>query len=683
MQAEISIASENNAIRIGVDPGGITPTTYINGTGTAPLDVQMNGLTQFRLNPLGLLPDPTTSKFLALTTVGDVLVTATPTAGPDVPETLTNKTIYVTQNSVIMDNIAGSPNIVDTVTQQMRTTDNVNFGSVSTLGAVVATGNVQGANGRFNTINSIALDNTATINGVNPLTTNNNLTAHVASTAAHGTTSDIVGINDTQRLTNKNIAVPSCKLVDNSDSTKIITFNDAAAVTGTTLTLTAAQTASRNLALPDATDTLVARNTVDTLTNKTLNSGVNTLTLTNLFLTNVNINNLIGQAVRPSDTPTFASITVPTITNVGILTLPTTTDTLVGKATTDTLTNKTLVDATTSIKKSSGNAFTTFDLSGMTDGTTLILAATNTNSRVINFPDATTTLVGTGVVQTLTNKTLTAPVISTISNGGTLTLPIGPQTLVGRTTTDTLTNKTIDSASNTLTITNAPLAAANINTLINQDVRTSATPTFTSGVNLTQTGNTSFSILTKADYAYSNAAGAYFTTAAAGDINLRNQDTTKSLNIGIGSGIPQLAIGNTAISYTQPISGFSGAIKTTSTFPASLSQAAGATTTLLTIPIPTNSSVAVYVYLSVRKLTGTITGYSSFLTDVKAINNAGTVTQTAGNNSSVAQTAIAGAYNGKTTLAFVVSTTNLLVNVANTFVDGTNVYGGEIYVAWS
>lgn len=52
-------------------------------------------------------------------------------------------------------------------------------------------------------------------------------------------------------------------------------------------------------------------------------------------------------------------------------------------------------------------------------------------------------VVTTTGAQTLTNKTLTAPVISTISNTGTLTLPSSTDTLVGRGTTDTLTNKTV------------------------------------------------------------------------------------------------------------------------------------------------------------------------------------------------------------------------------------------------
>jgi len=65
------------------------------------------------------------------------------------------------------------------------------------------------------------------------------------------------------------------------------------------------------------------------------------------------------------------------------------------------------------------------------------------NTLTVDIDSTVATLTGT---QTLTNKTLTAPVISTISNTGTVTLPTSTDTLVGRATTDTLTNKTLTSA---------------------------------------------------------------------------------------------------------------------------------------------------------------------------------------------------------------------------------------------
>lgn len=58
----------------------------------------------------------------------------------------------------------------------------------------------------------------------------------------------------------------------------------------------------------------------------------------------------------------------------------------------------------------------------------------------------TTITVDKTTAQTLTNKTLTTPIISSISNTGTITLPTSTDTLVGKATTDTLTNKTFDTA---------------------------------------------------------------------------------------------------------------------------------------------------------------------------------------------------------------------------------------------
>ena len=260
----------------------------------------------------------------------------------------------------------------------------------------------------------------------------------------------VVTLTGTQTLTNKTLTAPVISTISN---------------TGT-------------LTLPTSTDTLVGRATTDTLTNKTLTAPV-----------------------------------ISTISNTGTLTLPTSTDTLVGRATTDTLTNKTLTAPTitnptvtgvetVAASLYSGGSFSAHTAAkamnvwgagtdgtrfwaaalgmnvywdgtnwkvggdGSTNGGVLFLAqGTGADWSTYTFPSTGTTAqiiapgslstylrstvndsavpVTTSGTQTLTAKTLTAPVISTISNTGTLTLPTSTDTLVGRATTDTLTNKTI------------------------------------------------------------------------------------------------------------------------------------------------------------------------------------------------------------------------------------------------
>ena len=72
------------------------------------------------------------------------------------------------------------------------------------------------------------------------------------------------------------------------------------------------------------------------------------------------------------------------------------------------------------------------------------------------FPSGTITLADTSTAQTFTNKTLTTPIISSISNTGTLTLPTSTDTIVGRATTDTLTNKRITKRTGTTTSSATP-----------------------------------------------------------------------------------------------------------------------------------------------------------------------------------------------------------------------------------
>jgi len=110
------------------------------------------------------------------------------------------------------------------------------------------------------------------------------------------------------------------------------------------------------------------------------------------------------------------------------------------------------------------------DLSGSTSGTTTLQATAVAGTTTITLPAATDTLVGKATTDTLTNKTLTTPVISTISNTGTLTLPTSTDTLVGRATTDTLTNKTLTSPTLTTPALGTPASGVMTNvTGINYD----------------------------------------------------------------------------------------------------------------------------------------------------------------------------------------------------------------------
>ena len=121
---------------------------------------------------------------------------------------------------------------------------------------------------------------------------------------------------------------------------------------------------------------------------------------------------------------------------------------------------------------------------------TRLKATDPTKDNIITLPDSTGTVTLDNTVQTLTNKTLTAPVIASILNSGTITVPTGGGTLATIGGTQTFTNKTLTSPIINTAKIGTSLNDANGNELIKVTATTSAVNELTIANGASTTGPT-------------------------------------------------------------------------------------------------------------------------------------------------------------------------------------------------
>ena len=148
-----------------------------------------------------------------------------------------------------------------------------------------------------------------------------------------------------------------------------------------------------------------------------IGDGTNTWLALDYFSdTNSTVNPAFGSSITfegatANDYETVLAVTDPTADRT--ITLPNVTGTVI---TTGNLSDITDIGVFTSTIVMEGSTANDFELT--------LSAGDPTADRTLTFPDATDTLVGRATTDTLTNKTLTSPVISSITNGAaTLTLP--------------------------------------------------------------------------------------------------------------------------------------------------------------------------------------------------------------------------------------------------------------------
>lgn len=334
-----------------------------------------------------------------LTNTGFILSTNNPiTIGGISGTVLTFLQLTGTNNVVAglgLTNVGNTINVLGSSTI-IANSDSLEVNSSNILNQVLLS---SGTVGTSSTFGSLPLDNNNSVSGLLPISNGGTNVASFASgnrliatnientllEASNIEPSLVVLTNSTQTLTNKTFTDNTTYFQDNVDNTKKLQLS-LSNISSDTM---------RIITVPNANTTIVGNDTIQTITNKTIDAVSNSI----FNIDNINIKDGAGiDATKIAD---------GTVTNSEFQYLNGITSDIVSVNNIQTIINKTFTDNSTYFQDNLDNTKKIqFQLDNISTGTT----------KTFIFPDVDTTLVGTDAIQTLTNKTFTFPRIQTAIN---------------------------------------------------------------------------------------------------------------------------------------------------------------------------------------------------------------------------------------------------------------------------